>query len=368
MPTNEILTYCPTDTGSNLESQADYLADTARTSGVSAGLASSKLYNKAQRQASFLASQMAQFIANKSNTDVLDDANTAKLLQQITSQLTTIAPTYTRVTATGGGTFLNTYYFFIASGSASATAVYTNNSQTFTVVTTVAAGTLLRCTGTGAPLASGTLTKSSGTGDAAITFYAIRAPLYMDVLLVGGGAGGGSGCNSGVSNGTSGGGGTASTFGTSLLLADGGFPGLPGTGANTSFGGAESTSYTCNAPAVLLDVIFGAGGSFAVSGSQGGNGGSTPLGSGGVNRGISQIGAPGQLNSGAGGAGGGTNFGASNSGGGGGSAGVYLKARIAAPVSSYGYSIAAGSTGGTLGTTQGGPGGDGVLIVEEVYQ
>lgn len=64
------------------------------------------------------------------------------------------------------------YTFTVTSANATIGATYTNNTQTFTVVATIAAQTTLICTGTGAPLASGTLTKATGTGDATITFSA----------------------------------------------------------------------------------------------------------------------------------------------------------------------------------------------------
>lgn len=66
----------------------------------------------------------------------------------------------------------NTYIFTVTSANATTAATFTNNSQTFTVLETIASGTTLVCSGTGAPLASGTLTKASGTGDATITFSA----------------------------------------------------------------------------------------------------------------------------------------------------------------------------------------------------
>lgn len=64
------------------------------------------------------------------------------------------------------------YVFTVTSANATAGATYTNNSVTFTVLTTIAAGTTLTCSASGAPAASGTLTKASGTGDATITFSA----------------------------------------------------------------------------------------------------------------------------------------------------------------------------------------------------
>ena len=62
------------------------------------------------------------------------------------------------------------YVFAVSSANATAGATYTSNGNTFTVTTTIVAGTVLLAQGTGVPLASGTLTKASGTGDATITF------------------------------------------------------------------------------------------------------------------------------------------------------------------------------------------------------
>ena len=63
------------------------------------------------------------------------------------------------------------YTFTVTSANATAGATYTNNGITFTVVTTIAAGTTLVCTANGFPVAtSGVLTKATGTGDATITF------------------------------------------------------------------------------------------------------------------------------------------------------------------------------------------------------
>jgi hypothetical protein len=66
-----------------------------------------------------------------------------------------------------------TYTFTVASANATAGATYTNNGFTFTVLTTIASGTTLLCSGTGQPLTSGTLTKASGTGDSTITFTSV---------------------------------------------------------------------------------------------------------------------------------------------------------------------------------------------------
>lgn len=83
--TNDFLPFCPTDTGTNLESQANYLIDSSRTDGNQPGIASSKLNNKALRQGTFVASQLAQWVANKLNQNVLDDGVPADLLAQFYS-------------------------------------------------------------------------------------------------------------------------------------------------------------------------------------------------------------------------------------------------------------------------------------------
>jgi len=80
------------------------------------------------------------------------------------------------------------YTFATALSNASAGATYTNNGQTFTVSTTIAPGTVLVCTGTGAPSASGTLTKASGTGDATIVFSSVvtsvAIPFNSDTVVL----------------------------------------------------------------------------------------------------------------------------------------------------------------------------------------
>lgn len=64
------------------------------------------------------------------------------------------------------------YDFTITAANATAGATYQNNAQTFTVLDTIIAGTLLQTTGTGDPLASGTLALQDGTGDDPITYSA----------------------------------------------------------------------------------------------------------------------------------------------------------------------------------------------------
>ncbi len=81
---------------------------------------------------------------------------------------------------------LNQYTFTVTAANATAGATYTNNSQTFTVLSTIVAGTTLLASGTGAPLASGTLTKVTGTGDATITFSAFSRKLPVGITAAAG--------------------------------------------------------------------------------------------------------------------------------------------------------------------------------------
>ena len=84
MATNEILRFAETDTGTNLLTQAEYLADSQRPIGNQPGVARSKLVNKALRQASLIAAGLAEYIAdNQANniTDALTPRNIADYLQ-----------------------------------------------------------------------------------------------------------------------------------------------------------------------------------------------------------------------------------------------------------------------------------------------
>jgi hypothetical protein len=72
-------------------------------------------------------------------------------------------PTFS-ATTNSGWTWDGSTTFTITAGSATAGATYTNNGQTFTVVTTISSGTSLNTTGTGLPSANGTLTYVAGGG------------------------------------------------------------------------------------------------------------------------------------------------------------------------------------------------------------
>lgn len=82
---NEILPFCPTDSGTNLLTQAEYLAATDRTTGNAPGIASLELVNKALRQSSIVAAAVAQFIADLQADDVVDDLSVPTLASMLST-------------------------------------------------------------------------------------------------------------------------------------------------------------------------------------------------------------------------------------------------------------------------------------------
>ncbi|MCF6709477.1 hypothetical protein [Raoultella ornithinolytica] len=76
-----------TTAGANVATQAEWEALIALSTGFTAGIARSGQINKALRQATVIASVLAQFIADKSESDVLDDGDTSKLLNQLIQAL-----------------------------------------------------------------------------------------------------------------------------------------------------------------------------------------------------------------------------------------------------------------------------------------
>lgn len=365
MAQNDFIPFCPTDTGTNLLTESEYAAATDRTTGNQPGVASSKLVNKALRQPSYIASQLAQLLADQTGEDILDDNTPNKLLAQLNASLRIFPPVFSAFTS-GTGTFNPTYIFLIASGSASSGATYTNNSVTFTVVGTIATGTVLKATGAGAPLGSGTLTKASGTGDSTITFYAVRAPLYIEIEMVGGGGGG---AGSGTAGAHVGGSGGDTTLASTLLFAGGGVGGqIPNS---QSTGGTVS-----NTGGTILAAIAGAigtsgqEGGAGIPGLGGGGGGSSPFGGGAGGGSFAAGGTAAAVNSGAGGGGAGLGNATGDSSGGGGSSGGYIKAVLTGPYTTYPYNIGVAGSGGLNGTNgqTGGDGGSGIINIKQNYQ
>ncbi len=136
MPTNNFRQFCPTDITTNLPTQADYLADPDLAIGNQPGVASSKLNNKALRQGTAIAAAIAQYMANISGDDVLDDANQTNLLATMAKTFATpVLHAYAGYHPTANATWARTntaYGDFTNTG----TAVLTQRSaKNMTVVT-----------------------------------------------------------------------------------------------------------------------------------------------------------------------------------------------------------------------------------------
>jgi len=277
---------------------------------------------------------------------------------------TTFKP-ITRTVLTSTGTTTG-YVFTITSGNATIGATYTNNTQTFTVLATIAGATTLFCSSTGAPATSGTLSKATGTGDSSITFSAATAlatytpptdALYLKVRMVGGGGGGAS--SAGTSSAATSG--SASVFGASMFIGNGG---TAASGEGNGTGGTANATGT-GFSAVTFTGASGQGGSGTAT--FGGNGAATPFGGGGGGGAQSVAGSAAPSNTGGGGGGGGSNTGTFAGGGGG--AGGYIDALITTVGTSYVYSVGPGGAGAiSSGGFNGGSGGSGLIIVEEHYQ
>lgn len=84
MPTNDFKPFA-TGAGANVMSQADWVALAALATGFQSGKASSAQINKAIRQALFISSALAQYTADKSGLDVLDDGNVAGFIAKMSA-------------------------------------------------------------------------------------------------------------------------------------------------------------------------------------------------------------------------------------------------------------------------------------------
>ena len=100
MATNEILQFAETDTGTNLLTQAEYLADSQRPIGNQPGVARSKLVNKALRQASLISAGVAEFLADNQANNITDGLTP----QDIATYMEAVVRSLGIPTAVAGGT------------------------------------------------------------------------------------------------------------------------------------------------------------------------------------------------------------------------------------------------------------------------
>lgn len=84
MATNDFKAFA-TGTNANVMSQEEWEALPAVIDGFTSGKASSAQVNKALRQASFVAAALAQFVAEKTDSDVKDDGDIAAFVAKLTS-------------------------------------------------------------------------------------------------------------------------------------------------------------------------------------------------------------------------------------------------------------------------------------------
>ena len=93
MATNEILPFASTNTGTNLLTQSEYVADAQRTTGNQPGIARSKLVNKALRQTSLLAAGLAEFIADYQANNVTDSLTAQNIADYLLAAIQANIPT-----------------------------------------------------------------------------------------------------------------------------------------------------------------------------------------------------------------------------------------------------------------------------------
>jgi hypothetical protein len=206
------------------------------------------------------------------------------------------------------------------------------------------------------------------TSSGACTYTRPAGVTHIVVEMAGGGGGGG---GSGTAAGTAGTAGGNTTFGTSLLTANGGSVGAWNGGGAGGAGG----SATVNSPAVTLVAnTGGAGGGSLTANSEadfttGGYGGQNMFGGGGTSGAAGAAGGVAVANTGGGGGGAGGPNSATGAAGPGGGAGGYIKALIVNPSSSYSCNVGAFGDEEEAGTSgaKGGDGADGIIVVTEYY-
>lgn len=182
-------------------------------------------------------------------------------------------------------------------------------------------------------------------------------PLYLVVKVLGAGEGG-------TPQGGNPGGNT--TFGSSVLTANGGGSSSTGIGGTFSVSGGAIDLGSFNGG----DAHGGAGGQSGVGLNEGPPGCASPLGGAGGGGKFGTAGGNAVANTGSGGGGGGETSAGFNSGTAAGSCGAFVSAIIASPSGTYAYSIGSGGAGGasTGQYAAGGNGGSGGIWVIEYYQ
>lgn len=273
------------DPNANVTSQADWEALPALLSGFTAGKASSAQVNKAIRQASFIAAALAQYTANKSGLDVLDDGD---LNGFISKMGTAFGKDFQALDATlsalaGLATGANKLPYFTGNDTAAQTDLTSVGrdiigkntiADILTYLGLVNDGAVGRLIGMKIIKTSGTYTKTPGA-------------MFADVIAIGGGGGGGwatSTANYNAAGGGGGGGGMArglfnlSAISTVLVtIGAGGNGGITSTKTHGTQGGTTTFGSYLSAGGGQPGNSCTASGSSASCG-MGGQGGTSTVG------------------------------------------------------------------------------------------
>lgn len=320
MATSNILQFVPNDTGTNLLTDAAYLAASDRSNGNQPGVASSKLNNKALRQASAIAAGVAQYIADRQATNVTDALTPAQIAAMLA---------------------------LAAQGQMVRVSVYSRVAGVQNVSVNGAANTT--------------------TG--ASTFTSLTQTKFIRVRVQAGGSSGGGAAATGAGQYAAGLGGMGGSYGESIftsgfsggLAVSAGLGGAAPAAGNTAgiAGGASSLGVLISAPGGVAPAAAGpanalANGSVVDNGPNGLPSGANVIARVGQGGGFRFYLSTGQFIGSRGGTAGdgGTGGGMTNNGGG--SAGV-----------NPGAGGSAATLGSSLAAAAGGAGGDGYVIVEE---
>lgn len=342
------------DPNANVTSQADWEALPALLSGFTAGKASSAQVNKAIRQASFIAAALAQYTADKSGEDVLDDGDISGFIAKMSAAFgEDFQPKNEKLTAFSGlAGAANRLPYFTGANALALTALTAAGRNLIGQADVPAileylglgdtSGYVGRWVNTRVFTSSGTYTPTPGTKRIRVTIT--------------GGGGGGGGCKAISNNETffGAGGGAGGTVITILTPTQNSYPVTIGAGGA---GGVSATNGLKGGDSSFGSVIAPGGegaGKVGVTNTNGGNGG------------VPNIGDI-RITGGDGGDGQSGNIGVSGEGGasywgGGGRAGAGGGVRGRAFGSGGGGAYDAGYSGTSM---TGGKGADGVCIIEE---
>ncbi|EKD7755881.1 hypothetical protein OSG00_000662 [Shigella sonnei] len=328
-----------TGAGANVTSQAEWEALAALTSGFQAGKASSAQVNKALRQGTFVASALAQFISNKLAADVIDDGDLSgfvtDFINAISAQSLTRANPFADIKADGtvstalsnldltGGLGANIVGRLIGVKVITTSQTYTPSTGTKAIVAEVIGG------GGGGQGAGSVRVVGGGGGSGAYVKALITSLASSYAITIGSGGIGSASTAAGQQSNPGG----TTTFG-SIITCTGGLGGISDqtvaatTGSYCLAGGGQGGTATTVATTGVDFIITqnGSRGSFGAAlhpNYLGGNGGVSPLGSGG--RGGATAPADATFNaSGYGGGGGGNTSLSTAASGGNGSPGVVI--------------------------------------------